>query len=606
MPASPDIASRIAAIRAEAAADPAAAFARLGALAGDIEQASHVMALAMIAKTLAASDASLPRRRVAVLGDCTVDAIGAALSLAFAAEGVLAELFVAPYGTMKAQVLDPGSDLHGFKPEVVLLVPAPESAEAGSADEWPMLWQTLAERHPGVRILQHLYETPEDDLTGPAEARADWSARSITRRVNDALVAAAPGFVHLIDMERLASRVGKLSFRDPRLWHHGKLPFALKHVPDYALYLSGAVRRALGKARKCLVLDLDNTLWGGIIGDDGLDGIRLGPGDAVGEAHAAFCAYAKALARRGVILAIASKNDPAIALEVFDAHPHMPLKRTDFAAIRCNWDNKADNLRAIAAELNIDVSALVFADDNPAECELVRRELPQVTVVEMAGDPSGFIRKLDRLRLFELDALSAEDLARTEAYQARAAAEGARASAASLDDYLTSLAMRGQVWTAGAGDLTRLAQMEGKTNQFNLTTMRWSTEQLVAFMAAPDHEVLCFRLADRFADHGLVSSLVVRYGERAEILSWLMSCRVFSRTAEAFILSEVMERAKARGATRLGGRYVATAKNGVVAQLYPKLGFETEGDGFVLALSSAATPNNFITPTDFALEGKEI
>ena len=605
MTLSSDIPTEIATIRQRASDDPSWAFERIRAIAGLVDQPAHVVALATILKSLEAAGLEHPHRRVAVMGECTVDALASALALALAAEGVVAQTFVAPFGTLRAQIYDPGSELHAFAPQIVLLAPSPEGAETGIESDWQRLWELLADRHPGLHIVQHLYEMPEDDFSGPAEARAEWSHLHVTRQVNEALITASPGFVHLIDMERLAARVGKLSFRDPRLWHHAKLPFAPKHVPDYSNYIAGAVRRALGTSRKCIVLDLDNTLWSGIVGDDGLDGIRLGPGDALGEAHAAFCTHVKALSKRGVILAIASKNDPAVAMEVFEKHPHMPLKTTDFAAIRCNWDNKADNLRSISAELNIDLSALVFVDDNPAECELVRRELPQVTVVEMTIDPARFVRELDRLRLFELDTLTSEDIARTRAYQARRAAADVRMSATNLEEYLDSLAMRGQVWTARKCDLNRLAQMEGKTNQFNLTTMRWSTEQIVEFMNQADHDVLCFRLADKFADHGLVSSLVVRYGACVQILSWLMSCRVFARTSEEFIFADLIARAKARGGTHVLGRYTETAKNGVVADLYPKLGFARDGADFVLALKGIEAPPSFIAATDFTKEGDD-
>lgn len=599
-----DLSAEIAQVRQLASTDPTESFNRLEALAGRFDRSEQIAAAANILKTLAASPLEVPRRRLAVAGECTVDSIAGAAAVTLAAEGVLAEIYIAPFDTLAPQILDSTSGFHSFNPDLVLLVPDPEGARDDAVDYWVGLWKAIADRHASVRIMQHLYEEPENDLTGVAESRVAWSPLALAREVNQALLAKAPGNVHFVDMERLAAKVGKLSFRDPRLWHHGKVPIAPKHVPDYARALAGTVRRTLGRTRKALVLDLDNTLWGGVIGDDGLDGIRLGPGDAVGEAHASFCRYIKKLAERGVILAISSKNDPKNALEVFEDHPHMPLKIDDFAVVRCNWEDKASNLRAISAELNIDLSAMVLADDNPAECELIRQELPRVAVVELSGDPSSFVRAVDRLRLFELDMISAEDLGRAAAYRARRAAESFRAQATNLDEYLKSLDMTGAIWTAQPGDLVRLAQLEGKTNQFNLTTMRWSATQLAEFMAAPDHDVLCFRLADRFADHGLVSSLVVRYGEdEAEILSWLMSCRVFSRTAEDFIFAALMERVRARGLSAIRARYIESAKNGVVAALYPRLGFVGDAENFQLSLDDAGQPRSYIaskSPTEMS------
>lgn len=553
------------------------------------------------------NQAGLPTKRIAVLGEVTLNGIAAAASTALGCQGIVANSYVAPYGTFRQEILDPSSGLYAFRPEIVLIVPRPEIALTGEgpehldrwiedlADEYFRLWAILAERLPGVHVIQHLYEAPDDDLLGPAELQAAWSPLRVTQRVNELLTTRAPRFLHLIDTDRVAARVGRQSWRDLRLWYHGKVPFSLKHLGDYRVVLAAALRRALGHTAKALVVDLDNTLWRGVIGDDGIEGIGLGPDTPVGEAHYSFCEYVKALGRRGVILGICSKNDPDLALTVFDSHPHMPLRRDDFAAIECNWDDKASNLRKLAAELNIDLSAVVFVDDNEAECDLVRRELPTVTVVPLRGDPADFRRQLDSLRLFEADSYSAEDLNRQASYRGRREAHVARTQARDLDGYLASLQMRGRIWNARDENLARLAQMETKTNQFNLTTRRWSADQLRTFMTAPDYDLLCFRMADRFADHGLVSSLVVQYtGAEARIVSWLMSCRVFSRGAEDFILNLVLELAAARGANILVGEYVSTERNAVVADLYPRLGFSGGNGCFRLPVVPDAKRQTFI------------
>lgn len=607
MTSAADGSAELARLRELAAEQPKAAGAELVALAGALKRPEHIMSLADIIGKLVPSTHGLRTMRLAIAGDVTLNGIAAAAVVALAGEGIVATSYSSPFGAYQQEILNPNSGLYAFKPDIVLLVPQrhvqADLLEESDVNEWSEnsisefrnLWTVLAERLPGIRILQHLYETPNEDFLGPAERRLSWTGLRLTEYLNTRLMAEAPGFVHFIDIDRLSGRIGRQNWYDQRLWFYGKVPFAFKYLGDYRVVMSASMRRVLGKSRKALIVDLDNTLWQGVIGDDGLNGIRLGPGSPAGEAHQAFCEYVKALGRRGVILGICSKNDPSIALKVFEEHPHMPLRRDAFAVVECNWDDKASNLRRVAAELNIDLSAIVFADDNEAECELIRRELPSVTVVPLTGDPSEFCRKLDGMRLFEADALSAEDLKRQASYRGRREAGAARTAAKSIDEYLTSLEMRGRLWGAREEDVTRLAQMEGKTNQFNLTTRRWSADQLRQFAAATDYEVLCFRLADRFADHGLVSSVVLKFeGDVATIASWLMSCRVFSRTAEEFILNGILDRAAIRGAASIVGVYSRTEKNGFVDGLFPRLGFEPRNAGFYLAVSPDARKRTFI------------
>jgi FkbH-like protein len=301
------------------------------------------------------------------------------------------------------------------------------------------------------------------------------------------------------------------------------------------------------------------------------------------------------------MLGVCSKNDEAVAREVFEKHPHMPLKLDDFSTFCCNWNNKADNLVQMARELNIDLAHVALVDDNPAECELVRRELPQVAVVCLPEDPADFVRCLDDEHLFDQVRLSEEDRLRTGSYLAREKAETLRRKATDLDSYLASLEMVGECAAATTADLARLAQMEMKTNQFNLTTRRYGEEDLARMIAREDARVYACRLADKFANHGLVSSLIlIREGSTLRVDSWITSCRVFSRTLESFILNHVMEYARSCGAARLVGEYLPTARNGVVKDLYASLGFRPmrEGDAreWVLDLAGAARLKTFVSP----------
>ncbi len=536
-----------------------------------------------------------PTTRIAVLGGLTLDYLGAAIGCAAVQEGMAPILSLAPYGTWIQEVLDPQSGLHRFRPDVVVFAIdrrdvmealRPDAGEAAVAEAvaakcalFQRLWGLL-HSDLGARALQHTLVPPAEGFRGPAERVLPASPVNHVRALDGALRAAGRD-VHWIELDRLAAEIGSRAFAGERFFHAAKLGFDPQFLPDYLPFFRAAWRSAHGRVRKVLALDLDNTLWGGVIGDDGIDGIRLGPGSAEGEAFAAWGAYLHGLRARGVILAACSKNDPAIAGAAF-AHAHSVLKREDFAAFECSWEDKVRGLRRVARALNLDLDAIVFADDNPAECAIVREHLPEVAVVELGDDPACFVALLEQGHWFDLPAYTAEDFARNATYAARAAAAEAAAGATDVDTYLAGLRMVGRLGPPAPADMARLVQLEQKTNQFNLTTRRHSAAALADFVHREDAMVLALRLADRFGDHGLVSSLIaLAEGNALRIESWLMSCRVFSRGAEALMLRRLLAEARARGLSRLVGEYRATAKNGVVADLYARLGFVPVDDAGV-------------------------
>lgn len=529
-----------------------------------------------------------PARRIAVAGDSSVQLLAQAIICALALEGEQALVHAVPYGEATEQCLDPHSALHAFHPDTVVLVPdwrqaappLPVDAGAGPAADavrtqvlhHQRLWDALQAR--GCRIIQHLLVPPAQQPGGVTQRR---DASSVARRVealNMALLEAGTGRVTWLEADRLAAQVGLNAWSSARFWHAGRIGFDPRFLSDYLPWFRGAWRAATGRTKKLLVLDLDDTLWGGTIGDDGLDGIVLGPGHGgAGEAFVAWQQHLAQLAARGVVLAVCSKNDTAIAASGL-AHACAVLRRDDFAAFVCNWDDKAGNLRRIAADLNLGLEAMVFVDDNPAERARVRQALPEVSVVDIGTDPAQFIDRLEAGHWFDLQTTTAEDIGRAQAYAARNQARHAQDQAADLASYLAGLRMTGRVVPAVQADLPRLAQLELKTNQFNLTGRRFSQPQLAQALDDPQRVVLALHLADRFADHGLVSSLVaVHEGEVLRIDSWLLSCRVFGRTAETFMMAALARTAQAMGATVIEGEYLATARNGVVADLYPRLGF---------------------------------
>jgi FkbH-like protein len=330
------------------------------------------------------------------------------------------------------------------------------------------------------------------------------------------------------------------------------------------------------------VLDLDNTLWGGVIGDDGLAGIVIGQGSGVGEAHLALQAYAKRLSERGIVLAVCSKNDPGIAEAAFD-HPEMLLKRADFAAFAANWTDKAANLRAIAGALNLGLDALVFVDDNPVERAQVRGELPEVAVPELPADPAHYVRTLAAAGYFEATSFTAEDRARAGQYAANLERESLAAASGGMEEFLGQLAMTVEFGPVTPLNLARVTQLLNKTNQFNTTTIRRTEAEVAALAENPQALALQFRLLDKFGDNGIVSVMLLEPAEDGggalELVNWVMSCRVFGRQLEEEALNILAEAARARGVSEIRARFVPTGKNGVVADLFPRLGFSPAGEG---------------------------
>jgi len=535
----------------------------------------------------------LPRLRVAILSGYASQPLANAVRVAALREDWWPVIYEAPYGSIKQEIYSRDSGLYRFKPDLILLdigyedlvhiqaAPIEEVAVIQALDlemnEMQSLWSTLRKRVE-VPVLQHTIVEPDEMLSGVAEQRVPWSASAIVEALNHKLIRATPDYVHWVDVSRLARLVGILNWRDPRLAHHAKYRFAIKHLPEYADLLGGCLRALYSRAPKALIVDLDNTLWGGVVGDEGLDGIRLGPETPEGSAYERFCKYLVSLRDRGVVLGICSKNDESIALEVFEKHPHMPLRIADFAATRCNWSDKASNLLAISKDLNIDSSALVYIDDNPAECELIRQCLPQVRVVQMDGDPASFCRRLDARNLFHQQEFSDDDFRRSRSYQARRRAAELQSTAPDLESYLASLQMVGRFDAVTSDEqIKRLAQLEAKTNQFNLNTRRLTHAQLSSMVESKDCLVFAVSLVDRFADHGLIAYIAAAILEdRLNITDWVMSCRVFSRGLEYFTIQRLATVTAQVNKELLSLHYTPTQKNKFMPSVFKRIGFHCD------------------------------
>jgi FkbH-like protein len=390
--------------------------------------------------------------------------------------------------------------------------------------------------------------------------------------------------VDLLDVNGWAGKDGLKEWHNPVLWHEAKQEVSPAAGPMYGEWVARILAAQLGRSFKCLVLDLDQTLWGGVIGDDGLAGIQLGQGNGVSEAFSAFQRFVRDLKWRGVILAVCSKNDEATAKEPFDRHPEMILKRSDIACFIANWKDKATNLREIARQLNIGLDSLVFVDDNPFERNQVREALPMVAVPEMPEDPAYYPDCIASAGYFEALALTEDDLARGEQYQKNIERSQFQASFSDMSGYLKGLEMK-LIW--GPFDplsLSRVTQLLNKTNQFNLTTRRYSEDQAAQFAARPDAVTLKCRLTDRFGDNGIIGVMIALEQKEGDwvIDTWLMSCRVLGRGVEQAMLDLLAEAVEKKGARRLIGQYFPTAKNGMVKNLFSDLGFkllDADSDG---------------------------
>lgn len=621
LPTIPDWRPRLRALASDPAGDPAKAWDEGVALAN--ARLNFVLTNALdetVRRRFPQRPEGLATRpvRLAVLGSSTLTHLLPAIRVAGLRRGIWIETYENDYGQYLQELSDPDSALHAFKPTAVLLaldayhLSAGVTAGMDAASADAALDEVKANVREAWKLAREAFKCPilqqaalplHLSVLGNNEHRLPGSRVRFVTRLNEALrVAAEEDGVDILAVDDRAARDGVLKWHDAALWHRSKQEVAPPAGPLYGDLVGRWVAARQGRSFKCLVLDLDNTVWGGVIGDDGMEGIALGQGSALGEAYVAFQDYARELARRGIILAVCSKNDEANALEPFEKHPEMVLKRGDIASFVANWSNKADNIRAIAKELNIGLDSLVLIDDNPFERNLVRQELPMVAVPEVSDDPTGYPVALSDAGYFEGLSVTDEDRQRTSQYQGNKAREALKATVTDLPAYLRGLEMQLIVRPFDRVGLQRIVQLINKTNQFNLTTRRYTDEDVLAVMADPDAFGLQLRLLDRFGDNGVIAIIIGRLQANKDLLvdTWLMSCRVLGRQVEPTTLNLIAANAKRLGARRVVGEFIPTKKNAMVKDHYARLGFtvmETTPDGGnrnILDLASYTPAETFI------------
>jgi len=554
----------------------------------DLERGAKLLA------KLRATGEALPaarRTKLALLGGFTTQLMRPLLELACFRDGIDVEIYEAEYGLYRQEVLDRSSGLHRFRPDVVVIATHWRDAQlpplVDDADEtveclatsFAALWE-ICTQELHAQVIQHNFDIPAHESYGQLSRALPGGRARLLSRLNLELLARAGSGVSILDFDGVASAFGKDRWSDAHLWYLARQHPAPDALPLWVDQLAAHLRALLGLGKKVLALDLDNTLWGGVIGEDGLEGIQLGAHSPEGEAHQDLQRHARELRERGIVLVVCSKNNEADAREPFEAHPEMLLRTDDVAVFRANWQDKATNLREIAASLGLGLESFVFVDDNPTERAWVRREIPEMAVPEVGSDAAAFVRLLDRGRWFEALSLSEEDRLRASDYAANVRRAELAGAATSMDEFLASLEMTATIGEFDAANLPRIAQLVSKSNQFNLTTRRYTQEQLRGFAESPEHVTRWFRLRDRFGDNGIIGVMlgVVQASEATlEIDLWLMSCRVLGRRMEELMCRTLMRAARERGLTRVRGRYLPTAKNAMVTELYPRLGFEDAG-----------------------------
>jgi FkbH-like protein len=543
-------------------------------------------------RTLIAIDkliAGFPAKRkckIALVGTVTLELWTPALRALCFSWGIDAEIYVGLFQQYTQEILDPNSGLAKFQPDIVLIAadwralalppesPDPAATVASKLALFEPLWNHCR-RTLGANVIQCNFEVPEVDPLGNLGAALPGGRASIIRQLNQELTRHA---VAILDVEQIAGLHGKQRWNDEALWQAAKQYPSTEAIPLLMRHAAALIRASLGLTSKCLALDLDNTLWGGIIGEDGVNGIRLG-GSPAGESFVAFQKYVQALQRRGVILAICSKNNEADAKTPFRDHPEMVLKLDDIALFVANWNSKDVNLRHIAAILNIGLDSIVFLDDNPVERNLIRRLIPEIEVPELPPDPAGYPATLHRSLCFEPWTLTDEDRKRAQSYQQNAQRTEQLAASGNVEDYLSSLEMQVELRPFDQANLGRIVQLINKTNQFNLTTRRITEAECLALIGRADCYTQFMRLKDRFGDSGITGVLIgfVEDGN-LRIDNWLLSCRVLGRRVEDAMLAAALNFAASRHCEYAIGEYLPTAKNAQVSAIFEKYGFEPNGE----------------------------
>ena len=548
---------------------------------------------------------------VALLGDTATQFLTQALRGTGFDAGFDLNIWEADFNQVERQVFDPSSELYDFAPEVIIIFQSAHKLLAKYNKLSADAYESLAEKELeliknltgtinsklNTRIIYYNYTEINDAVFGNYANKLPSSFLFQTRKLNFGLMefAAMQSNFYVCDLSSIQNQFGKAALFQTSIYINTEMVLSIDILPAVALSTIEMIGTMYGKLKKCLILDLDNTMWGGVIGDDGMENIQLGT-LGIGKAFTEFQYWIKKLKNRGIILAVCSKNTESIAKEPFEKHPDMVLHLDDIAVFKANWENKVDNIREIQSILNIGFDSMVFLDDNPFERNIVRENIPEITIPELPEDPAEYLEYLYTLNLFETISFSNEDVERTKQYQTEVKRTVEQKSFVNEAEFLQSLNMASVVEPFNKFNTPRVAQLSQRSNQFNLRTVRYTESDIENLCNSADHFTFSFTLEDKFGNNGMICVIILKK-ETTDTLfidTWFMSCRVLKRGMENFTLNTIADFAKANGFKYLKGEYLPTAKNEMVKDHYQKLGFETQADNWVLDLDNYTNRKSFI------------
>lgn len=531
------------------------------------------------------NDKSLPAILIALLGDTATQLLATAIKGMGQVRNFKAELFEADFNQVEMQFLDKNSELYKFNADFAIVFQSTHKLlgkkTENLAENRLHFVKEILSKFSG-KIIYFNYAEIDDSVFGNFANKLETSFIYQIRKLNFELMnlAAQNPDLHILDIASIQNKYGRKFMFSPSIYASTEMVLSIDCLPIAASRIFDIICASRGIFKKCVVLDLDNTLWGGIVGDDGLENLKLGHGLGIGEIFVEFQEWLKKLKERGIILAVCSKNDESTAKEVFEKHPEMVLKLDDISVFVANWENKADNIRKIQNILNIGFDSIVFLDDNPAEREIVRQNLPAVCIPELPKDPAEWLEFLYGENLFETASFSREDKERTKQYREQAERASFEQSFANESDFLKSMEMECEIEDFTKFNTPRVAQLSQRSNQFNLRTVRYSEADIQNLANNGNYKNFAFSLKDKFGDSGLIAVVVLeKQGKNLFIESWFMSCRVLKRGMENFTLNAIAEYAKENGFEKIAGEYLPTVKNKLVENHYRDLDFASLGNG---------------------------
>lgn len=542
----------------------------------------------------------LPKVKVALLGDTATQFLAMAIKGEGVDRGYNIDLFEAEYNQVERQILDPTSELYEFDADFVVIYQSSHKLgehhsllssekQLGLLEERLEFVRSVCENPmlSGKKLIYFNYAEIDDAIFGSYSNKVSSSFPYILRKLNVGLMELSQEFPNLFitDISAVQNKWGRDRMFSPNVYTSTEMILSIEILPLIASRVVDIISAIKGSFKKCIILDLDNTLWGGVIGDDGIEGIQLGHGLGIGKAFTEFQMWVKKLRQRGIILCVASKNNEDTAKEPFIKHPDMVLKLDDIAVFQANWETKVDNIRAIQKILNIGFDSMVFVDDNPFERNIVRENIPGITVPDLPEDPAEYLEYLYGLNLFETASFSSADKDRTKQYQVEAQRVSLSKTFENESDFLKSLNMVSNVSGFTSFNTPRVAQLSQRSNQFNLRTVRYTEDEVAQMGLDPSVIDISFTLEDKFGDNGLICVVILRKNgtDTAFIDTWFMSCRVLKRGMEIFTLNTIMEKAREAGIKKIRAQYIPTPKNKMVENHYDNLGFTpvsgTSGEG---------------------------